>query len=232
MKMNVKANIGKNRLHLTFTGRAVKEDLKKLYTDIRFCVADLTPGFDVISDFSQCSLMHISGISVFRKIMNYLISNGAGEIVRVINRRSLLYKQVRNLSSRICGYCPIYVSTLEEAEERLLHTAKRNGIRLTVNRLPVVYTINEQEGEGRILNLSTSGCAIAKPGTPVSENEEVSIKILFKDHTNSADEFDVTGKVVRTAEDMFAVEFKDMDDEGKERLWKHLIDEIEGQSQI
>jgi hypothetical protein len=89
MNLKVKADIGKNRLYFTISGKVVREDLDKLYTDVRFGVADLKPGFDVISDLSECNLGHLSGVPTFRKIMNFLISKRVGEVVRVINSNSL-----------------------------------------------------------------------------------------------------------------------------------------------
>ena len=40
-KLKATANIAKNRLYITIAGKLTKENLDKLYTDIRFCVADL-----------------------------------------------------------------------------------------------------------------------------------------------------------------------------------------------
>ena len=67
MGLKVKADIVKNRLYLAIGGKAVKKDLDKLYTDVRFYVADLRSGFDVITDLSECSLGHLNGVSTFRK---------------------------------------------------------------------------------------------------------------------------------------------------------------------
>jgi hypothetical protein len=230
MNLKVKANTRKNRLYFTFSGRVLKGEMDKLYTDARFCVSDLTPGFDVISDFSECSLIQISGIESFRKIMNFLISKGAGEVVRVINRNSLVFKQVINLSSRICGYRPIYVSTLEEAEEKLEKSIKRNGIRFHVNKLPVKYIAHDMNGNGKLLNLSVSGCAIESPKAQVTANEEISIKIEFNSQQDMPlDEFIIKARVIRTDGATFAAEFKDLDDDQKDHMWKCLIHETQRQ---
>jgi hypothetical protein len=109
MSLKVKADISKNRLYFTIAGQAVKEEMDKLYTDVRFCVADLKPGFDVISDLSECNIGYLSGVPTFRKIMNFLITKEVGDVVRIINGKSLIFKQVLNLSSRICGYKPLCI---------------------------------------------------------------------------------------------------------------------------
>ena len=226
MNLKVKADIGNNRLYFTFTGRAVKVEMDKLYTDVRFCVSDLTPGFDVISDFSGCSLMDISCMASFRKIMNFLISKGVGEIVRIVHRESVVLKQILNLSSRICGYKPIYVFTLKEAEEKLEKSVKRNGIRFHINHLKVEYIVNDSNGSGTIVNLSVSGCAIESATLPVTANEEISIKIIFTTQQDvPSDEFIIKARVVRASGETFAAEFKDLEDDRKDQLWKCLINE-------
>jgi hypothetical protein len=160
MKLNVKADIKKNRLHFTFSGNVFKQEMEKLYTDTRFCVADMKHGFDVISDYSECFLLHLSGVLSFRNKMNYLMANNAGEIIRIVNKKSIVYKQITNLSSVIWGYKPINVSTYEEAEIKLKNTIKRSGIRFHVNNLPVKYSSKNNEHSGNIKNISTSGCDI------------------------------------------------------------------------
>ncbi len=118
MSLKVKADISKNRLYFTISGQAVKKEMDKLYTDVRFCVADLRPGFDVISDLSECNIGHLSGVPTFRKIMNFLITKEVGDVVRIIKGKSLIFKQVLNLSSRICGYKPIMYPLLKKQKKR------------------------------------------------------------------------------------------------------------------
>ncbi len=225
MNLKVKADIGKNRLYFKISGPAVKKELDKLYTDVRFCISDLKPGFDVISDLSECSLAHLSGVPTFRKIMNYLLEHGVGQVVRVIDGKSLIFKQILNLSSRICGYRPIYASTLEEAEEKLEKSIKRNGIRFNINNLPVDYMANGASGKGSILDLSTSGCAIGSTTLPVSDGEEISLKVIFKEKDDPEDEFIFQAKVVRVEDTSFAAEFRGLDEQRKDLLWKCLLNE-------
>jgi hypothetical protein len=226
MNLKVKANIGKNRLYFTFSGRAVKEEMDKLYTDVRFCVSDLKPGYDVISDFSGCSLMDISGMASFRKIMNFLISKGVGEVVRIVHRESVFLKQILNLSSRICGYKPIYAFTFEEAEEKLEKSVKRNGIRFHINHLTVEYIANDSNGKGTIVNLSVSGCAVESATLPVTADAEISIKMTFTSQQDvPSDEFIIKARVVRASGETFAAEFKGLEDDRKDQLWKCLINE-------
>lgn len=76
--LQVKPDINKNRLYLTISGKVTKKELDKLYTDLRFCVAELQPGFDALSDFSECKLGNLNGLPTFRKISIYLVENVYG----------------------------------------------------------------------------------------------------------------------------------------------------------
>jgi len=77
------ANIKKNRLTITAAEKITKKSMDSLYTEIRFCVADLKPGFDVITDLSACTLATLSGFTTYRKITNHLIISKVGRVVRV-----------------------------------------------------------------------------------------------------------------------------------------------------
>ncbi len=116
---NAKADLKKNRLYITIVGRLNKKDLDGLYTDIRFCVADLQPGFDVITDLTECTLAALSGFSTFNKITDHLHANEVGRVIRIIDERRLVFKQILNSASKLKGYTPIYVKSLEEAENKL-----------------------------------------------------------------------------------------------------------------
>ncbi|MBM9537604.1 hypothetical protein [Desulfobulbus alkaliphilus] len=83
-KVKAVADIAKNRLYLTLSGNIDAKALNVLYTDVRFCVADLQPGFIVIDDTSDCNLMYLSGLPIYKKIMDYLVVNKVGEIIRVV----------------------------------------------------------------------------------------------------------------------------------------------------
>lgn len=190
--------------------------MDNLYTDVRFSVADLQPGFDVITDLSECTLAHLSGIPTFRKIMTFLIANGVGQVVRVMNGSSLIYKQIVNLSSRISGYKPSYVYSLEEAEEKLDAAMKRKSLRFYLSNLhPAEYIVNDAVGKGSILDISTGGCAIGSASVCPSVGEEIMITLAFKTEDNSLNAFEIKALVLRENNDKFAVKFKDLEDEEK-----------------
>jgi hypothetical protein len=114
--IKITTHIKQNRLYLQISGRLTKKDLDSLYTDVRFCVADLKPGFDVITDLSHCTFANLTGVPTYVKIMNFLIGSKVGEIVRITRRESTIHRQISNFTAACQGYRPIYVTTLEEAE--------------------------------------------------------------------------------------------------------------------
>lgn len=226
--MKVKVDLAKNRLYLQISGGLSKKELEKLYTEVRFCVADLKPGFNVIADYSESTLIQLNGISTFRKLMNYLIKSGVGEVARVVDGKCLLFKQVQNLSSRICGYKPFYARSLEEAEKILDESMKRNGLRFHCSELPPAeYIVNDTKGTGHILNLSTSGCAIGSVSIPPALDADITVIIVFSAQNSSRQEFTVKARVVRTNDNGFAAEFQDFDEDQRDRLLYCLLRETE-----
>ena len=109
----------KNRLHVTLVETITKRDASSLYTEIRFCVADLKPGFDVITDLTRCRIAHISGLPSFVKVREFLLAKEVGTIVRIVGKGKLIFKQFQRITGNKSGYNIVYVSTLQEAEEAL-----------------------------------------------------------------------------------------------------------------
>lgn len=226
--MRVKTDISQNRLYIKVKGQITKREYEKIYTDVRFSVADLKAGFNVIVDYSESNIVQLSGMSTFRKLMNYLIKNGVGEVVRVVNDESLLYKQVKNLSQHICGYKPSYVRTIEEAETILASSKRRREIRFHANTLPSVeYSIKSQVSTGKIVNISTSGCAIKTNSQCPPIDENTTLTFSFKQAPDTENTFKFLSRVVSTNDTEFAVEFVDLKKDQQDRLLNCLLQEID-----
>jgi len=222
MSLKVKADILENRLYFKFSGKAAEEELEKLYTDVRFLVADLTPGFDVVTDLSESDIRQISGHS-FKKISNYLVTNGLGEVVRVISGDSLLYDQAKNISSISPGFRPVYAKSQDEANEKLKKSIKRNGIRFYVDNLNVSYISGEKNGSCNLVNISTGGCSVKLSTLHVAIDEDINMTISLESENTSVIQFKVKAKVIRVEGDTFAARFIDLGNVQKEQLWKCLI---------
>ena len=193
-----------------------------VYTDVRFCVADLEPGFDVVTDLTGCSIGHLDGIPVLRKISDYLVTSKAAEVVRVVGKTSLIFKQLFRVASLFQSYKPFYVSTLEEAEEKLAGSIKRNGLRFRINSQQITYSINKEEGQGNLIDISISGCKVQEPSIPLSADKEISITIPFHQDQDTPASFTITAKVVRVQGDQVAFQFVDLDDDQKAQLYQSL----------
>ncbi len=212
----------KNRLYVTLSANASKKELDKVYTDIRFCVADLKPGFGVITDLSKCTLGHLNGIATFRKIMAYLVANQAGQVVRIVGKMSVLFKQLIRITSTFQGYKTAYVDTLSEAEEKFENTARRNGLRFQMHRRLIDYSIKDQDGQGYVVDISISGCAVQAPTVSLSKNDEISLVIPLHEDYENIFSFRLKAKVVRVEEELFAVHFLDLDDKQQAHFYQCL----------
>lgn len=115
----VTVNTNKNCLYITFSGSMNKQDIENVYQNARKHVSTLKPGFTVINDMSKIRLGHLSGAHAFMNISNLLSENQVGRVIRIVGKKSLVFKQISKLSKSINGYKPEYVSSLQEAEEQL-----------------------------------------------------------------------------------------------------------------
>ncbi len=222
----VTADLKRNRLIITVSATANQKEAQKIYTDIRFCVADLQPGFDVVTDFSGCTLAHLSAIATMRQIMDYLVAKQPGNIIRVVGKNSLVFKQLLRFLTQFQSYKPIYVSTLEEAEEFLTKLTQRNGLRYLIHGHQVEYTVDQEKGQGRLLDISISGCAVQNPTIPVSMEQELLIVIPIDHGDGLPASFSSAAKIVRVEDGLLAVQFLDLQDDQKSQLHKWFAYEI------
>lgn len=225
-KSRVNVNIADNRLVITFAEKITKKMLSDLYTDIRFSVADLKPGFNVISNFLDADVIVLNSIPTFQKISHFLASSGAAHIIRVMDTSRLAETQLGNLINRVQGYHPVVVSSLEEAEEKIEVYQKRDGIRIYLHHTPVKYVSGEQEGDGDILNISTSGIAVDHASFIPEIDSAIQFSLSFDGQGEEKELFELEATTVRRDGDsFFAARFNEIDEETKKRLWKVLLDE-------
>lgn len=219
----VDADIAKNRLTFCFSGTITRKQLDALYTDVRFCVADLKPGFHVISDLSECTLASLNCIPTFRKIMNFLIENKVGEVLRVTRHQSLIHRQLLNFSARMQGYKPIYVSSIEEAEEFLENSDLENRTRISLNALIANYSFGDSEGKGTLLELSTDCCAIENGSLIPAIDDKITLNFELHYKPESLEKFEIKATVTKVCDELFNCEFEEIHDHRKKQLWKCLV---------
>lgn len=225
-RIKVSADIAKNRLNITIKGNVDKKSLESLYTDIRFCVADLKKGFEVVNDISQCNMLYINSLPVYKKIMDFLAANNVGGVVRIVKDNNLSSRQMLNFIEKIQCYKAMYAEDEREAEYKLDQLMKRSGIRFKFNELFIEYNINNDKGSGRVIDISTSGCSVESSTLPLQIGDEIAITLHFDRHDTLLAEFTFKSQVVRADEGIFAVHFTDVDDGCRKQLYQRLTYEV------
>lgn len=218
-------NIKKNRLTISVAGKVNKRSIDSLYTEIRFCVADLKPGFDVITDLSACNLADVSGFPTFRKITNHLISSKVSRVVRVIDESKIINKQLFNVTARSQSYKAHLFSNLEAAEEYLSDSDESQELCFRLKGQRVDYSFDEASGAGDVELLSTCECKVRSATLSLAIGSQITITMSFDNHEDLLDTFEVSAEISWVEGDGFGAQFIDVDEEIKERLWKRLVHE-------
>ena len=216
-RLQADADLARNRLLITIAGAIDKAELDRLYTDVRFCVADLQPGFDVITDLSQATLGHLSALPTFRKIMAYLAGNGVRDVVRVMNPDKLIHRQILNHGARVPGYKAMYATSRAEAEAMLGQSAKRAALRFSIPNQTVTLIADGNETVAQVIDISTGGCALLLHDPPAQGSEVIVAFSLDTHH------FSLRSRIVRSDENGCAAAFEPADSEEHETLKGCLI---------
>lgn len=222
----VTADLKKNRLCIALGTTATKAELNKVYTDIRFCVADLKPGFDVITDLSLCTLGHLNAIATFKKIMDYLVAQKVGRVVRVVGGTNIAFRQLLALATRFHCYKPLYVASLEEAETVLQHPVAPEALSFQLHRRQVDFVVGQAKGQGQLVDISTGGCTVQGTADVVAKDQEMALTLVLNRQKDDKASFTLDARVVSVAEDRFAVEFLNMADAEKDGLYQCLVYEV------
>ncbi len=222
----VRADIKKNRLYIALPASVTSKEMERVYADIRFGVADLKPGFDVVTDLSGCKIAHLSAIATLKKIMGYLVANKVGRVVRIVGDMHVVLRQLIGLASLYQSYKPVYVLTLEEAEEELKYPIKPDGIRFQLDGREVEYVSDQQSRTGAVIDISTSGCAISGDTAELAPEMEIRLAIALRNREGSLTPCAFQAQVVRVHDAAFAVRFLHETEEEKTRLYDHLTCEL------
>jgi hypothetical protein len=222
----VTADLKKNRLCITFASAVTKTELNTVYTDIRFCVADLKPGFDVITDLSRCTIGHLSGLTTFKKIMDYLVVNKVGRVVRIVGGTNIVFKQLLAIATKFQSYKPIYVASLQEAEEVLRDPADPGALCFQINRRQVDYSLDSENEKGQLVDISTSGCTVQGSTIALAIDQDLLLTIFLYREQDELASIALKSKVVSVSEDRFAVAFHDLDQDRKDELYQCLVNEV------
>jgi len=219
----VTAKISLNRLYVRLEGQITISVLENVYTDIRFCVADLEPGFDVITDLSNCSVASLSAIPAYRKIINHLILHKVGRVIRILHNDNLLIKQLLNFAAKIQGYKTQYVKSIEEAELLLKNSPKRESPQVYLHKHHAIFHSNSITGEGKVDTLSTTGCSIQLVNNLPTIDDAIVLYFQFDEEEALSAEFELEAIVTWVEKTSFGARFSNLTEQLKEDLWQRLL---------
>lgn len=225
-KAKIITDIKKNRLYITLPNKVRSRELEYIYTEIRFGAADLKPGFDVITDLSRCSLGYLSAIPILGKITCYLATQKAGRVIRVTGNMNLILKQLIAHSSKYQCYKPIYVATLEEAEEELKKPIAPGGIRFQLHNRPLKYQVNDEQIEGHIIDISTCECTIKGKTENLSAGMELSVVFELGKKEGGFSPYTLQVLITGVNQDTFTLKFLNMDEQMEQQLYEGLTHEM------
>ncbi len=206
-KINVRVDMKKNRIYCSWCGNISKVDINSYFTEVRFAVADLKPGFSLILDLRECRYSSLEAISVVKKIMQYLVTKGVKDVVRVVSDKHLSRTQFMNMALRAQGYQAVYVNTPEEAEAFIDNAATRHHIRLKLQKKFVEYVDNGATRYGTLQDVSVGGCAVSTAKELPAVGSELLLRFALCDKKMQECRFEFEGKVARHFEAGFGVEF-------------------------
>lgn len=222
-KLKATVDIEKNRLLLTFSDRINKKELDSFYTDLRFCVADLQANFDVIADYSHCKLARLNTIPTVRKITTFLVANKVRTIVRIMPQSSFFIRQMLNIGAQLQGYKPIYVSNMEEAENKLKKASPRQYIRFLLNQHPIDYTTGDTSVSAIINDLSVGGCGVITSEPPPVPGTDISVTFSLKNKEYEDETFTFKAKIIWSKEQQFGAMFTTIEEEQQTHLLPLII---------
>ncbi len=98
--------------------------------------------------------------------------------------------------------------------------SRRLSLRFKCNDYPVTYKTEFENGEATLINISTSGAALAGVSLPLSVDEKILLSLeLF----NTEKPEEIQAIVVRTEEGQYSVQFRGITSEIKREILKFFI---------
>lgn len=225
----VRIDVSNNRLYCAFSEKSTTQELTELLADIQRLVPELKPGFDVVEDMSRCQLFQLAALPALRRIMHYLVSKGARDVIRVVDKKSTVFKQLVNLAMRLRSYKPIYVNSVAEAQELLNQSKRRAGLRFDLVNTWIAVQTDNGVFNAKAVDISTSGCAVNTDADPLPLGTAVRIKLPLKNEADVTLAFEISATVVRIFADGFAVHFNNLEGATRDELMNCLIHELQAQ---
>jgi hypothetical protein len=80
----VTSNKAKQLLYITYIGHITLPELQRSREDLQFLIAELSPGFRVLADFTRLDSMDLDCAEEIGRVMEMVDRRGVGLLVRVI----------------------------------------------------------------------------------------------------------------------------------------------------
>lgn len=80
----VTSNKSKQLVHLNYIQRVEPDEIRRGLEDVKLLLADLSPGFRVLADFSRLDFMGLDCVPEIGRGMELFDQNGVGLVVRVM----------------------------------------------------------------------------------------------------------------------------------------------------
>jgi c-di-GMP-binding flagellar brake protein YcgR len=101
-------------------------------------------------------------------------------------------------------------------------TSKRGALRLSGYDRPLSYRTDYDDGEARLVNISTSGCAIYKTSTELADNDKILISFALEDPKAPVQ---IQATVIRAEGEGYGLQFLHVEDDLKGRLIRFFAQE-------
>jgi hypothetical protein len=101
-------------------------------------------------------------------------------------------------------------------------SSKRGALRIPGYDRPLSYRTDYDDGEAELVNISTSGCAIHKTSTELSDNDKILLSIVLDDPKSP---IQIQASVIRAEGDGYGLHFLHMEDDLKGLLIRFFAQE-------
>lgn len=113
------ANFLKNRMHLKIEGKVDVQEMKAWSNDLLTQLKKLKPGFNVISEISNCQPTTEEGRQILVETQGKAKELGMNNVVRIVKLNNAVTANQWQRSSRSVGYIAMEAESVEKAEKLL-----------------------------------------------------------------------------------------------------------------
>ena len=117
-KIEIRADVSKNRIYLVLAGFFNDEEMKKAADQAIQEVKKLKPGFAVINDISKFKPTTPQGAEEMKRAQEFVQTAGVGRVIRIVESAVLTEMQFAR-TSRAAGYTAETAASIQEAEAML-----------------------------------------------------------------------------------------------------------------